>query len=89
MRKAGFKVRIDTMDWGTLSQRRNNKGPVDPQKDANRGGGNLFVTVATALNAGHRTPIPTSRPRAPTTSRDYIEASLFQGSQLWGCKTVP
>jgi peptide/nickel transport system substrate-binding protein len=45
MRKAGFKVQIDTLDWGTVSQRRNNKGPVD------KGGWNLFVTVATALDA--------------------------------------
>jgi len=50
MRKAGFKVQIDTLDWGTVSQRRNNKGPVDPQL-GNRGGWNLFVTIATALDA--------------------------------------
>jgi hypothetical protein len=45
MRKAGFKVQLDTLDWGTVSQRRNNKGPVD------KGGWNLFITVATALDA--------------------------------------
>ena len=50
MRKVGFKVQVDTLDWGTVSQRRNNKGPVDPQL-GNRGGWNLFVTVATALDA--------------------------------------
>ena len=46
MRKAGFKVDIQPPDWGTLSQRRNNKGPVDA---SNKGGWNLFITVATAL----------------------------------------
>jgi peptide/nickel transport system substrate-binding protein len=45
MRKAGFKVDVQPLDWGTLSQRRNNKGPVD------KGGWNLFITVATALDA--------------------------------------
>jgi peptide/nickel transport system substrate-binding protein len=45
MRKAGFKVDIQPLDWGTLSQRRNNKGPMD------KGGWNLFITVATALDA--------------------------------------
>jgi peptide/nickel transport system substrate-binding protein len=45
MRKAGFKVQIDTLDWGTVSQRRNNKKPVS------EGGWNLFTTVATALDA--------------------------------------
>src|ERR1044072_1390550 len=45
MRKAGFKVDIQPLDWGTPSQRRNNKGPVD--KD----GWNLFITVAMALDA--------------------------------------
>ncbi|SEP50683.1 peptide/nickel transport system substrate-binding protein [Rhodospirillales bacterium URHD0017] len=45
MRKAGFKVDIQPLDWGTLSTRRNNKGPVD------KGGWNLFITVATALDA--------------------------------------
>jgi peptide/nickel transport system substrate-binding protein len=48
MRKAGFKVDIQPLDWGTLSQRRNNKGPVDAN---NKGGWNLFITVATALDA--------------------------------------
>ena len=50
MRKAGFKVDIQPLDWGTLSQRRNNKGPIDLQK-SNSGGWNLFITVATALDA--------------------------------------
>jgi peptide/nickel transport system substrate-binding protein len=45
MRKAGFKVDVLPLDWGTLSQRRNNKGPVD------KGGWNLFITIATALDA--------------------------------------
>ena len=48
MRKAGFKVDIQPLDWGTLSQRRSNKGPVDAN---NKGGWNLFITVATALDA--------------------------------------
>jgi peptide/nickel transport system substrate-binding protein len=30
MRKADFKVDVQPLDWGTLSQRRNNKGPVAP-----------------------------------------------------------
>ncbi len=42
---AGFKVQIEPLDCGTLSQRRNNKGPMD------KGGWNLFITVATALDA--------------------------------------
>lgn len=50
MRKAGFKVDIQPLDWGTLSQRRNNTGPVDHQR-GNSGGWNLFITVATALDA--------------------------------------
>jgi peptide/nickel transport system substrate-binding protein len=50
MRKVGFKVDVLPLDWGTLSQRRNNKGPVDLQK-SNTGGWNLFITVATALDA--------------------------------------
>jgi peptide/nickel transport system substrate-binding protein len=45
MRKAGFKVQIDTLDWGTVSQRRNSKKPVS------EGGWNLFTTAATALDA--------------------------------------
>ena len=48
MRKAGFKVDVQPLDWGTLSQRRANKGPVDAN---NKGGWNLFITVATALDA--------------------------------------
>ena len=48
MRKSGFKVDIQPLDWGTLSQRRSNKGPVDAN---NKGGWNLFITVATALDA--------------------------------------
>ena len=47
MRKAGFKVDVQPLDWGTLSQRRNNKGPIEGGK----GGWNLFITVATALDA--------------------------------------
>jgi peptide/nickel transport system substrate-binding protein len=50
MRKAGFKVDVQPLDWGTVSQRRNNKGPVDLQA-GNKGGWNLFITVATALDA--------------------------------------
>ena len=45
MRKAGFTVQIEALDWGTVSTRRNNKGPVD------KGGWNLFATVATTLDA--------------------------------------
>jgi peptide/nickel transport system substrate-binding protein len=43
--QGGLQVEIQPLDWGTLSQRRNNKGPVD------KGGWNLFITVATALDA--------------------------------------
>jgi hypothetical protein len=53
MRKAGFKIDIQPLDWGTLSQHRNNKDPVDYQR-GNSGGWNLFIY---------------SRPHAPTTSR--------------------
>src|SRR5476651_1479345 len=45
MRKAGFNVQIEALDWGTVSTRRNNKGPID------KGGWNLFTTVATTLDA--------------------------------------
>lgn len=50
VRKAGFKVDVQPPDRGTLSQRRNNKGAVDLQAN-NKGGWNLFITVATALDA--------------------------------------
>ncbi|MGE3703356.1 MAG: ABC transporter substrate-binding protein, partial [Hyphomicrobiaceae bacterium] len=66
MRKAGFKVDIQPLDWGTLSQRRNNKGPVDHQR-GNKGGWNLVITVATALDAldaAHQ-----SLPRHPVPQR--------------------
>jgi len=45
MRKGGFTVRIDTMDWGTMAQRRNKKDLVD------KGGWNLFITTATTFDA--------------------------------------
>jgi hypothetical protein len=37
MRKASFKVDIQPLGWGTLSQHRNNRGPVD------KGGWSLFA----------------------------------------------
>ena len=38
MKKAGINVDIIATDWGTMLQRRNNKGPID------QGGWNCFVT---------------------------------------------
>ncbi|MCB8822011.1 ABC transporter substrate-binding protein [Microvirga rosea] len=38
LERIGFKVDMQTMDWGTLVQRRTNKGPVQ------QGGWNIFVT---------------------------------------------
>ena len=46
------------------SQRRNNKGPVDAN---NKGGWNLFITVATALDAS--TPLTNRLPRDPVPQR--------------------
>lgn len=46
MRKGGLNVDVATMDWATLTQRRNKKEPVD------QGGWNLFVTVANVLDGG-------------------------------------
>jgi len=45
MRKAGFTVQLQSLDWGTVAQRRNNKGPMD------QGGWNLFITAATTFDA--------------------------------------
>lgn len=44
--KAGMKVETPTMDWATLTQRRNKREP------AAQGGWNLFVTVANVLDSG-------------------------------------
>jgi ABC-type transport system substrate-binding protein len=66
MRKAGFKVDIQPLDWGTLSQRRNNKGPVDAN---NKAAGTCSSPSPRPSMPRRRSPIPTSRPRAPTTSR--------------------
>ena len=63
MRKAGFEVDIQPLDWGTLSQRRNNKGPVDKRA--------LTCSSPSPRRPmpRRRSPMPTSPPRAPTTSR--------------------
>lgn len=45
-RKAGLNMDVATMDWATLTQRRNKKDPVD------QGGWNIFVTVANVLDGG-------------------------------------
>jgi len=46
MRKGGINVDVATMDWATLTQRRNNRTPAD------QGGWHLFVTVANVLDGG-------------------------------------
>jgi peptide/nickel transport system substrate-binding protein len=46
MRKGGINVDVATMDWATLTQRRNKKEPAD------QGGWHLFVTVANVLDGG-------------------------------------
>ena len=46
MRKAGFNVDVQSMDWGTLSQRRNVKDTSGP------GAWHLFVTSASTFDAG-------------------------------------
>jgi peptide/nickel transport system substrate-binding protein len=45
-RKGGLNMDVVTMDWATLTQRRNKKEPAD------QGGWNLFVTVANVLDGG-------------------------------------
>ncbi len=45
-RKAGLNMDVATMDWATLTQRRNKKEPPE------QGGWNLFVTVANVLDSG-------------------------------------
>ena len=45
-RKGGLNMDVATMDWATLTQRRNKKEPID------QGGWNIFVTVANVLDGG-------------------------------------
>ncbi|MCC6719925.1 MAG: ABC transporter substrate-binding protein [Acetobacteraceae bacterium] len=45
-RKGGLNMDVATMDWATLTQRRNKKEPVE------QGGWNIFVTVANVLDGG-------------------------------------
>ncbi len=51
MRRAGMNIDIQMMDWGTVVQRRTNRGPVD------KGGWNIFLTFLEGTNnfnpAGH------------------------------------
>jgi hypothetical protein len=56
MRKAGLKVDIQPLDRGTLSQRGNNKGPVD------KGAGTCSSPSPRRSMPAHRSPIPTSPP---------------------------
>lgn len=44
-RKAGLNMDVPSMDWATVTQRRNRREPVD------QGGWSLFVTVANVLDA--------------------------------------
>ncbi|WP_340110374.1 ABC transporter substrate-binding protein [Pikeienuella sp. HZG-20] len=46
LRKSGFNVKLEAMDWGTLSQRRNVKD-IDGE-----GAWHLFITTVSALDAG-------------------------------------
>lgn len=45
MRQAGLNVKVEALDWGTLSQRRNSKEPPED------GGWNVFITTASTLDA--------------------------------------
>ena len=45
-RKGGLNMDVATMDWATLTQRRNKKEPIE------QGGWNIFVTVANVLDGG-------------------------------------
>lgn len=45
-RRAGLNMDVPSMDWATVTQRRNKRDPVD------KGGWNLFVTVANVLDSG-------------------------------------
>ncbi|MCC7282256.1 MAG: ABC transporter substrate-binding protein [Acetobacteraceae bacterium] len=44
-RRAGLNMDVPSMDWATLTQRRNRREPID------QGGWSLFVTVANVLDA--------------------------------------
>ena len=46
-KKAGLNMDVPAMDWGTVTQRRNKKDPVE------QGGWNLFITVANVLDASN------------------------------------
>src|SRR3546814_19103680 len=41
LRRMGFEVKVEAMDWSTLTQRRASKEPVD------KGGWNVFITNGT------------------------------------------
>ncbi len=45
-RKGGLNMEVATMDWATLTQRRNKRDPIE------QGGWNIFVTVANVLDGG-------------------------------------
>lgn len=45
LEQIGFKVDLQTMDWGTLVQRRSNKGPMS------EGGWNMFITGLNDMTA--------------------------------------
>lgn len=45
--RGGLAMDVPAMDWGTVTQRRNRREPVE------QGGWSLFVTVANALDAGN------------------------------------
>ncbi len=44
MKEAGINVDVPSMDWATLTQRRNKKDPVE------QGGWNMFITIANVLD---------------------------------------
>jgi peptide/nickel transport system substrate-binding protein len=46
-KRAGFTMDVPSMDWATVTVRRNRREP------ASQGGWNLFVTIANALDAGN------------------------------------
>jgi peptide/nickel transport system substrate-binding protein len=65
MRKAGFKVDVQPLDWGTPVAAPQQQGPG---RRGQQGRLNLFITVATALDASTPLTNPYLAPRAPTTS---------------------
>jgi len=75
LRRLGFNVDYQSMDWGTLASRRLNKGPID------QGGWNLFCTWsagAGCINPAGYKPLDASGPTAwfGWPKSDEVQASI-------------